>query len=101
MEAILFFFYGVIGVPLITVAFYFGRFFNAKLKQGYLARKNQFSLIESEIAAHATGRRRICFHASSVGESEQALPIIEKIKSANPDIYIVMSFFSPSGYNFL
>ncbi len=38
------------------------------------------------------------FHCASLGEFEQARPIIEKIKSSNTDIGIVLTFFSPSGY---
>lgn len=40
----------------------------------------------------------IWFHASSMGEFEQAKPIIENIKKMSSDIKIVCSFFSPSGY---
>lgn len=42
---------------------------------------------------------RIWFHVSSLGEFEQARPVIEKIKSTRPSIEIIVSFFSPSGYN--
>jgi 3-deoxy-D-manno-octulosonic-acid transferase len=42
---------------------------------------------------------RIWFHSASMGEFEQAKPIIEKIKKMHPDIVIIISFFSPSGYN--
>ncbi|NPA67939.1 MAG: 3-deoxy-D-manno-octulosonic acid transferase [Chlorobi bacterium] len=41
---------------------------------------------------------RIWFHCASSGEFEQALPLIEKIKSKNPEYEIILSFFSPSGY---
>ncbi len=40
------------------------------------------------------------FHCPSAGEWVQAVPIIEKIGKTNPDIDIVASFLSPSGYNF-
>ena len=40
----------------------------------------------------------IWFHASSVGEFEQARPIIEKLKAKNEKQKIVVTFFSPSGY---
>jgi 3-deoxy-D-manno-octulosonic-acid transferase len=43
--------------------------------------------------------KRIWFHAASMGEFEQAKPIIEKIKELVPDTIIICSFFSPSGYN--
>jgi 3-deoxy-D-manno-octulosonic-acid transferase len=101
MGNLMFFLYRIFAVPLLKPAFFVGRFFNAKMKTGYEGRKNQFQFIEKELAANASGKHRIFFHASSVGESEQALPIIEKMKKANPDCYIIMSFFSPSGYKFL
>jgi 3-deoxy-D-manno-octulosonic-acid transferase len=43
--------------------------------------------------------KRIWFHAASMGEFEQAKPIIELIKKSNPEIVIIVSFYSPSGYN--
>lgn len=42
--------------------------------------------------------RTIWFHCASLGEFEQGLPVIEKIKTTYPDHKIVLSFFSPSGY---
>ena len=41
---------------------------------------------------------RIWFHVSSLGEFEQARPVIEKIKRERPAIEIILSFFSPSGF---
>ena len=40
----------------------------------------------------------IWIHASSLGEFEQGRPLIEKIKREQPDACILLSFFSPSGY---
>ena len=40
----------------------------------------------------------IWIHAASLGEFEQGRPLIEKIREENPDARIVLSFFSPSGY---
>lgn len=40
----------------------------------------------------------IWFHAASVGEFEQALPVIRLLKERSPEIRIAVSFFSPSGY---
>jgi 3-deoxy-D-manno-octulosonic-acid transferase len=42
----------------------------------------------------------ILFHVASVGEFEQARPVIGAIKNAHPDIPIVVTFSSPSGYHF-
>ncbi|MEP6796406.1 MAG: glycosyltransferase N-terminal domain-containing protein, partial [Saprospiraceae bacterium] len=41
---------------------------------------------------------RIWFHVASLGEFEQARPVIEKIKDVRPGTEIILSFFSPSGY---
>jgi 3-deoxy-D-manno-octulosonic-acid transferase len=41
---------------------------------------------------------RIWFHVSSLGEFEQARPVIEKLKSKDPQLDIILTFFSPSGY---
>jgi 3-deoxy-D-manno-octulosonic-acid transferase len=43
-------------------------------------------------------RKKTWFHAASVGEFEQAKPIIETLKSKFPDLQIICSFFSPSAY---
>ncbi len=40
----------------------------------------------------------VWFHAASLGEFEQARPIIERLKKHNPAIKILLTFFSPSGY---
>ena len=42
--------------------------------------------------------KRIWFHVSSLGEFEQARPVIERLKSGDPSIQIILTFFSPSGY---
>ena len=43
--------------------------------------------------------RRYWFHCASLGEFEQARPLIEALKSENASNSIVITFFSPSGYN--
>ncbi len=40
----------------------------------------------------------VWFHCASLGEFEQARPVIEKLKSEHPDIPVLLTFFSPSGY---
>lgn len=43
-------------------------------------------------------QRLIWFHAASLGEFEQGRPVIEKLKQTEPDTQILLTFFSPSGY---
>ena len=44
------------------------------------------------------GKRYIWFHAASLGEFEQGRPLMEKIRARYPDYGILLTFFSPSGY---
>ncbi len=48
--------------------------------------------------AAPAGRKCIWFHAASLGEFEQGRPVIEAWKRQFPDWFILLSFFSPSGY---
>jgi 3-deoxy-D-manno-octulosonic-acid transferase len=91
--------YNIIVVPAIIAGFGIGSLFNTKMREGRIARKNQFNRLADEINKGAN-RKRILFHCTSAGEWLQALPIIEKIKSLNPQLYIMVSFFSPSGFKF-
>jgi 3-deoxy-D-manno-octulosonic-acid transferase len=49
-------------------------------------------------AALQQGEKRIWFHCASVGEFEQAKPVIEALRKDYPGYKIVVTFFSPSGY---
>ena len=42
--------------------------------------------------------KAVWFHAASVGEFEQARPIIERLRKEQPNRTILLTFFSPSGY---
>lgn len=91
--------YNLLVVPLIYTGFIIGSLFNSKIKEGLKSRRNQFRFLTSEIKKAGT-RKRILFHCTSAGEWLQALPIIERMKSADPGLFIMVSFFSPSGYKF-
>ena len=54
-----------------------------------------YELLRQQIEKDA---RYIWFHAASLGEFEQGRPIIEKIRAKYPDYKILLTFFSPSGY---
>jgi len=69
--------------------------FNTKMKLFVDGRKEVFSILQSNI--HPKDKS-IWFHAASLGEYEQGLPVIEKIKIQYPNHKIVLTFFSPSGY---
>ena len=69
--------------------------FNKKMKLFVDGRKVVFPVLEQKIKPTD---KTIWFHAASLGEYEQGLPVIEKIKEQFPSHKIVLSFFSPSGY---
>jgi 3-deoxy-D-manno-octulosonic-acid transferase len=69
--------------------------FSSKIKLFVDGRKNVFVILEQKIKA---SDRTIWFHAASLGEYEQGLPVIGKIKTEYPSHKIVITFFSPSGY---
>jgi len=70
-------------------------FFNKKARLWINGRKNIFKKIEDFNLQNTTN---IWFHVSSLGEFEQGRPIIEQIKNNFPEFKIVLTFFSPSGY---
>lgn len=69
--------------------------FSPKMKLFIEGRSTVFNTLEREINP---SDQTIWFHAASLGEYEQGLPVIEKIKNQFPSHKIVLTFFSPSGY---
>ncbi len=69
--------------------------FNPKMKLFVDGRKGVFERIREKINP---SDKTIWFHAASLGEYEQGLPVIEQIKIKYPEHKIVVTFFSPSGY---
>jgi 3-deoxy-D-manno-octulosonic-acid transferase len=51
-----------------------------------------------QLLENASGKKRVWIHCASLGEFEQGRPVVEEIRKNNPDVFIVLSFFSPSGY---
>ena len=69
--------------------------FNKKIRLFTNGRKETFSKLESAISKND---KTIWFHCASLGEFEQGRPIIEEIKEKYKDYKVVLTFFSPSGY---
>ena len=90
-------FYNILFIPILYLILNFISLFNQKIRRGIRGRKRIFEeLILNKISLNQT-RKIIWFHSSSLGEFEQAKPIIEKLKKETSAI-IVVSFYSPSGY---
>ncbi|MCG9791443.1 3-deoxy-D-manno-octulosonic acid transferase [Flavobacterium algicola] len=69
--------------------------FSPKIKLFVSGRKSVFDLLAANLKPND---RTIWVHAASLGEYEQGLPIIEKLKEKYPEHKIIITFFSPSGY---
>lgn len=69
--------------------------FSPKIKLFVVGRKGVFKLLKTSIT---TEKPVVWIHAASLGEFEQGRPVIEEIKKEYPQHQIVLTFFSPSGY---
>ena len=69
--------------------------FSPKMKLFVNGRKEVFTTLQSKINSND---KTIWFHAASLGEYEQGIPVIEKIKTKFPFHKIIVTFFSPSGF---
>ena len=83
------------GIKIYNFLIYIFQFFNSKAKQWIVGRKNIFQKIAETVD---TREGSLWFHFASLGEFEQGRPVLEKMKSIQPGYKIVITFFSPSGY---
>jgi 3-deoxy-D-manno-octulosonic-acid transferase len=90
----MFFLYNLI-VQIAAFLLKIGAVFSPKIKLFVEGRKPVFKILQTKISPND---KTIWFHAASLGEYEQGLPVIEKIKIKYPNHKIVLTFFSPSGY---
>lgn len=71
------------------------KFNNNKATLFLSGRENVFDLLEQK---RLPGEHYVWFHAASLGEFEQGRPIMESLKNSHPEYKILLTFFSPSGY---
>ncbi len=69
--------------------------FNSKIKRGVKGRKQTFKRLDTFLKKTD---QTLWFHCSSLGEYEQGLPVFEMLRIQYPQHKIILSFFSPSGY---
>ncbi|PZU89397.1 MAG: 3-deoxy-D-manno-octulosonic acid transferase [Chryseobacterium sp.] len=68
--------------------------FDSKTKKGVRGRKESLKIVREKIQ----GQKVLWMHAASLGEYEQGLPVLEKLKEQLPEHKTLVTFFSPSGY---
>ena len=69
--------------------------FNKKVKKMWAGERQAIRLLKAKVDPDA---RYVWFHAASLGEFEQGRPLIERIRNEHPEYKILLTFFSPSGY---
>lgn len=95
MRTLWFGIYRIIGVPVLWLTFKVYSVFNSKVREGFAGRENLFVELNKSLRSLGSGKR-ILIHSSSLGEFQQAIPIVEELSKKNYNA--VLSFFSPSGY---
>ena len=69
--------------------------FSKKAKKMLIGQKETFAILKKKIDPNSM---YVWIHAASLGEFEQGRPLIERIKREKPEYKILLTFFSPSGY---
>lgn len=80
---------------LIQFGIVVGSYFNKKLRKMLDGEREAIKQIREKVDPDA---QYIWFHAASLGEFEQGRPLIEKVHKEHPEYKILLTFFSPSGY---
>ncbi len=80
-------------IYLIGVAI--GNLFNKKIKKMWRGEREAVDLLKEKVDPTA---KYVWFHAASLGEFEQGRPLIEQLRATHPEYKILLTFFSPSGY---
>ncbi len=84
-----------IGILIINLLVKLAVPFNSKVRMWVNGLKDWKANLKSAVNP---GDRNIWIHCASLGEFEQGRPLIEMLKKERPDVRIILTFFSPSGY---
>ena len=69
--------------------------FNEKVRKMWRGERDAFRVLREKVDPEA---KYVWFHAASLGEFEQGRPLMEQLRKDHPDYKILLTFFSPSGY---
>jgi 3-deoxy-D-manno-octulosonic-acid transferase len=94
LTALYIFFYNIF-LLLYRVVLFIASFINVKAKKWVSGRKDLFQRLRNSVKPDD---KLIWMHCASLGEFEQGRPVLEKIRSSYPGYKILLTFFSPSGY---
>lgn len=82
-------------ISLYTLGVAVMSLFNDKVKKMWRGEHEAFRVLRNSVDP---GSRYVWFHAASLGEFEQGRPIMERLRREHPELKILLTFFSPSGY---
>lgn len=84
---------------IIMYAYQFGLMvyshFNDKVRKMWKGERKAVSILKAQVDPQA---KYVWFHAASLGEFEQGRPLMELLRHRHPEYKILLTFFSPSGY---
>ena len=83
----------IIYLYLLGVAIYSR--FNEKVRKMWQGEREAFKILREKVDPNA---KYVWFHAASLGEFEQGRPLMEQLRKDHPEYKILLTFFSPSGY---
>ena len=83
----------IIYLYLLGVAIYSR--FNEKVRKMWRGEREAFKILREKVDPNA---KYVWFHAASLGEFEQGRPLMEQLRQDHPEYKILLTFFSPSGY---
>ena len=69
--------------------------FNEKVRKMWHGEREAFKILREKVDPNA---KYVWFHAASLGEFEQGRPLMEQLRKDHPEYKILLTFFSPSGY---
>lgn len=87
------------GIALYVAALHIAAVFHPKARKWVQGRTGWEARLKREIAEKfSPGKPRLWMHCASLGEFEQGRPVLEAWRKERPDTQILLTFFSPSGY---
>jgi len=84
-----------VGIQTASLLLPISSLLSSKMKLFIEGRKKSFDILNEKIDRN---KKYVWFHVASLGEYEQGLPVMEALKKEQPELGIVLTFFSPSGY---
>lgn len=82
-------------ISLYTLGVGVASLFNPKARKMWKGGREVFRVLRDKVDSSS---RYVWFHAASLGEFEQGRPIMERLRAEHPEYKILLTFFSPSGY---